>query len=229
MEQFIQDINALIMMANQPVGKQPLINHNVIEKQYIVYYLYRILCKYEQLFTTNLEFSKIRDIYDLLRIPKEKGKGCYPMSQKMTSNDNLLNLILSSIVELFNQLNEELKMTMTNKIFMEFTGFLEKKTLERIIQDLMELHQLVPNLSAPIVKPYMYDKLALNIPTTNTPPANVAAANVAPTNVAPANVAAANVAAANVATANVPLANVVAANVAPANVPPANVPPANTI
>ena len=28
----------------------------------------------------------------------------------------------------------------------------------------MELHQLVPNLSAPIVKPYMYNKLALEVP-----------------------------------------------------------------
>lgn len=167
MDQFIQDVNALIMMSNQPVGKQPLINHNVIEKQYIVYYLYRILCKYEQLFTTNLSYQKVRDVYNLLRIPKQKKKGCYPMSQKMTSNDKLLNLILSSIVELFNQLNENLKMTMTNKYFMEFKDFLSKKTLEKIIQDLMELHQLVPNLAAPIVKPYMYDKLALNIPNLN--------------------------------------------------------------
>lgn len=164
MDQFIQDINALIMISNEPVGKQPLIEHNVIEKQYIVYYLYRIICKYEQLFITNLSYQSVRDIYKLLRIPKEKKRGCYPMSQKMTSNDELLNLILTSMVELFNQLNENLKMTMTNKYFMEFKDFLSKKPLERIIQDLMELHQLVPNLSAPIVKPYMYNKLALNIP-----------------------------------------------------------------
>jgi len=188
MDQFIQDIDALIMMANQPVGKQPLINHNVIEKQYIVYYLYRILCKYEQLFTTNLESWKIRDIYNLLRIPKEKRKGCYPMSQKMTSNDKLLNLILSSIVELFNQLNEDLKMTMTNKYFMEFKEFLSKKTLERIIQDLMELHQLVPNLAAPIVKPYMYDKLSLNIPATNdSVDIDVTSVNDTPVNVTSGN------------------------------------------
>jgi hypothetical protein len=183
MDQFIQDINALIMIANEPVGKQPLIEHNVIEKQYIVYYLYRILCKYEQLFTTNLSYQMVRDIYNLLRIPAEKKKGCYPMSQKMTSNDELLNLILSSMVELFNQLNENLKMTMTNKIFMGFKEFLDKKPLERIIQDLMELHQLVPNLSAPIVKPYMYNKLALNIPDNitsanlNTTSANATSAN----------------------------------------------------
>jgi hypothetical protein len=167
MDTFIQDINALIMIANEPVGKQPLIGHNIIEKQYIVYYLYRILCKYEQLFTTNLSYEKVRDIYDLLRIPKEKKNICYPMSQKMTSNDNLLNVILTGIVELFNQLNENLKMTMTNNYFMEFTEFLNKKPLEKIIQDLMELHQLVPNLSAPIIKPYMYDKLGLNIPNNS--------------------------------------------------------------
>ena len=168
MDQFIQDINALIMISNEPVGKQPLIEHNVIEKQYIVYYLYRIICKYEQLFVTNLSYQVVRDIYKLLRIPEEKKRGCYPMSQKMTSNDELLNLILTSMVELFNQLNENLKMTMTNKYFMEFKDFLSKKPLERIIQDLMELHQLVPNLSAPIVKPYMYNKLALNIPNNQS-------------------------------------------------------------
>jgi hypothetical protein len=187
MDQFIQDVNALIMMSNQPVGKQPLINHNVIEKQYIVYYLYRILCKYEQLFTTNLSYQKVRDVYNLLRIPKQKKKGCYPMSQKMTSNDELLNLILSSMVELFNQLNENLKMTMTNKYFMEFKDFLSKKTLEKIIQDLMELHQLVPNLAAPIVKPYMYDKLALNIPNLNDSKIPNTASATVPATATPAN------------------------------------------
>jgi len=163
MDQFIKDINSLITIAKEPIGKQPLIEHNIIEKQYIVYYLYRILCKYEQLFSTNISFEKVRDIYDLLRIPRSN-KGCYSMTLKMTSNDNLIDIILMGIIELFNQLNENLKMTMTNNHFLKFTEFLKKKKLEVIIHDLMELHQLVPNLSAPIVKPYMYNKLALEVP-----------------------------------------------------------------
>ena len=125
--------------------------------------MYRILCKYEQLFSTNISFEKVRDIYDLLRIPRSN-KGCYSMTLKMTSNDNLIDIILMGIIELFNQLNENLKMTMTNNHFLKFTEFLKKKKLEVIIHDLMELHQLVPNLSAPIVKPYMYNKLALEVP-----------------------------------------------------------------
>ena len=186
MDQFIQDVNALIMISNEPLGKQPLIEHNVIEKQYIVYYLYRIICKYEQLFVTNLSYQVVRDIYKLLRIPEEKKRGCYPMSQKMTSNDELLNLILSSMVELFNQLNENLKMTMTNKYFMEFKDFLSKKTLERIIQDLMELHQLVPNYHS-IVKPYMYNKLVLNVPTTQTNSNTVSSTNTSSANTSSTN------------------------------------------
>ena len=228
MDQFIQDINALIMISNEPVGKQPLIEHNVIEKQYIVYYLYRILCKYEQLFTTNLSYQMVRDIYKLLRIPEEKKKGCYPMSQKMTSNDELLNLILSSMVELFNQLNENLKMTMTNKYFMEFKEFLSKKPLERIIQDLMELHQLVPNLSAPIVKPYMYDKLALNIPnnktTANTPVSGTTIANTPVTGTITANTPVAGT-----TIANTPVAGTIATNTPVAGTIATNTPVAGTI
>jgi len=167
MDQFIQDINSLIYIANEPVGKQPLIEHNIIEKQYIVYYLYRILCKYEELFSTNLSYQKVRDIYDLLRIPNEKKRGCYPMSLKMTSNKKLLDLILTGIIELFNQLNENLKMTMTNNNFLKFTDFLGTKTLEVILKDLIELHQLVPNLSAPIIKPYLYNRINTPITSTN--------------------------------------------------------------
>ena len=72
MDQFIQDINSLITISDEPVTKVKLINNNTIEKQYILYYLYRILCKYEDLFSNTLGYSKVRDIYDLLRIPSNK-------------------------------------------------------------------------------------------------------------------------------------------------------------
>jgi len=160
MDQFIQDINSLITISNEPVTKVKLINNNTIEKQYILYYLYRILCKYEDLFSNTLGYSKVRDIYDLLRIPSNKKQICYPMTLKMTSNDNLLKLILMGIVELFNQLNENLKMSLTNSSFKEFTMFLKTKTLNVIINDIMELHLLLPNLSAPKVKEYMFDRLS---------------------------------------------------------------------
>ena len=45
----------------------------------------------------------------------------------MTPNDNLLKLILMGIVELFNQLNENLKMSLTNSSFKELTMFLKLK------------------------------------------------------------------------------------------------------
>ena len=156
MDQFIKDINSLIKIANDPVGKQPLIEHNTIEKQYIAYYLYRILCKYETLFETTLSYAKIRNIYDLLRIPEKKKRGCYPMAHKMTNDTNLLDIILLGLVELFNQLNENLKMSLTNNNFTKLKNFLATKKLEVIIQDLIDIQHYVPNLAAPAVKPYIY-------------------------------------------------------------------------
>lgn len=156
MDQFIKDINSLIKIANDPVGKQPLIEHNIIEKQYIVYYLYRILCKYETLFETTLSYAKIRNIYDLLRIPEKKKRGCYPMAHKMTNDSNLLDILLLGLVELFNQLNENLKMSLTNNNFTKLKNFLATKKLEVIIQDLIDIQHYVPNLSAPAVKPFVY-------------------------------------------------------------------------
>ena len=156
MDQFIKDINSLIKIANDPVGKQPLIEHNTIEKQYIAYYLYRILCKYETLFETTLSYAKLRNIYDLLRIPEKKKRGCYPMAHKMTNDSNLLDIILLGLVELFNQLNENLKMSLTNNNFTRLKNFLATKKLEVIIQDLIDIQHYVPNLAAPAVKPYIY-------------------------------------------------------------------------
>jgi len=163
MDQFIADINSLIKIANDPVGKQPLIEHNTIEKQYIVYYLYRILCKYETLFETTLSYKKIRDIYDLLRIPEKKNRGCYPMAHKMTNDSNLLDIILLGLVELFNQLNETLKMSFTNNHFSKLKKFIATKPLEVIIQDLIDIQHFVPNLSAPSIKPFeMFKKKKIN-------------------------------------------------------------------
>ena len=74
----------------------------------------------------------------------------------MTNDNNLLDIILLGLVELFNQLNENLKMSLTNNNFTRLKNFLATKKLEVIIQDLIDIQHYVPNLAAPAVKPYIY-------------------------------------------------------------------------
>ena len=78
------------------------------------------------------------------------------MAHKMTNDSNLLDIILLGLVELFNQLNENLKMSLTNNNFTKLKNFLATKKLEVIIQDLIDIQHYVPNLSAPAVKPFVY-------------------------------------------------------------------------
>ena len=46
------------------------------------------------------------------------------MAHKMTNDNNLLDIILLGLVELFNQLNENLKMSLTNNNFTRLKNFL---------------------------------------------------------------------------------------------------------
>lgn len=159
MDQFIKNIYFVLDVVKRKPGKKQIIDHNIIEKQYLTYYLYRILCKYEKMMQYVVSKQKIRNIYNILRIPENYQKTCYPLAHKMTYNDQLLELSILGILDIFREVDNTLKESIGNKQYEELIEFLSEKNLEMILLDLKVLQKLFPNLGVTGVKPYLYDFL----------------------------------------------------------------------
>lgn len=119
-------------------------------KQYLFYYLYRIICKYRKILE-RIDIKEILDkIYDVLNINSYENK-CFPLINRLTDDDKELNvLILGSLSLFYKYFTEEetLPETPDSKNFEDM--ILNKAYEENIIEnDLIKLSLLVPNLSRP--------------------------------------------------------------------------------
>ena len=159
MEDFIKSIKVINELSNKTLPSK-IIEHKVIEKQYIAYYLYRILCKYERLMSSVAPYKKVQEIFFLLKIPLErKTNYCYPMAHKMTRKINKLNDIISKILEIFTIVENTLKISISNYEYKKLEAFLKTKDLETILVDINTLQHLFPNLGVTGVKPYFKNQL----------------------------------------------------------------------
>ena len=120
------------------------------DKQYLFYYLYRIICKYRKVLErVNIE-EILKKIYDVLNINLNDNI-CFPLINRLTDNENDLNYLLLGALSLFYKyFNEEesLSETPDSKNFEDFivTKVYEKNIIEN---DLIKIALLVPNLSRP--------------------------------------------------------------------------------
>jgi len=159
MDKFIKNIYFILDVIKRKPGKREIVDHNIIEKQYLTYYLYRILCKYEKMMQYVVSRKKITDIYTILRIPENYENTCYPLAHKMTYNDQLLELSILGMLDIFKQVDDTLKSSIGNKQYEELIEFISEKDLEMILLDLKVLQKLFPNLGVTGVKPYLYEFL----------------------------------------------------------------------
>ena len=169
-------------------SKKSLAKNSVSEKQYLAYYVYRIWIKYRKLISnvnTPTEFNKI---LSYLEIPSKyyDMEVVYPLVNKMTSNESQLDYVILNIM---NQMNKVAKLyskpetkesPVGNKEKTPDTApkspeydllvnYLEGKNTENIIQDIIQLKLLIPNLARPAQKfdiwgtymPYLTDLDAL--------------------------------------------------------------------
>lgn len=158
MDEFIKNNYYILDIIKEKPTKQEIIDHNVIDKQYLAYYLYRILCKYENMIENSISSrQKINDIYTILRIPTNNLGKCYPMAHKMTYNEQLLDVVILGVLDILKEVDTNLKKSIGNKQYEEFIEFISEKTLEEILLNLKVLQQLFPNLGVTGVKPYIYD------------------------------------------------------------------------
>lgn len=166
MEQFKDNIyNIYDMINNQDTETTlNLINTKTLSKQYLAYYIYRIVIKYIELVESASSSADVLFFMNLLRIPKEHNRLLtYPMAGKMTNDNDNLDMIILGGIDLFDKVKNylnALSQTYANAKFKNFYDFLNEKTLPVIIKDIMDLQKLVPGLSVPIIRPnYFNDKI----------------------------------------------------------------------
>jgi len=136
-----------------------------IEKLYLTYYVYRIWIKYRVSMEAIVGKDEFKHILELLSIPG-KYHGIYisyPMSNKMPVNEKQLDLILFQMLQ---QLHKSVDVyskqaggTGNYKEFETLAEYLTGKSIENIIQDILQIKMLVPNLAKPSEDFVSWDKI----------------------------------------------------------------------
>jgi hypothetical protein len=161
MDNFKTNIYNIYELIKSDTTRKSLINTQVLSKQYLAYYIYRIITKYIRLIETAVSKEDIEFIFKLLRIPASHDiTKPYSMVGKLTSESEHLDLIILGGLDMFDKIDNYLKtLNKKNKQdkYGEFYEFLEDKTLENIVSDLMNLQKLLPGLSVPIIRPNYFN------------------------------------------------------------------------
>ena len=158
MEKFTNDIYGVYELINEGKNSKSIINITIISKQYLAYYLYRIITKFMNIVEIAIPSKDINTLLKLLRIPKEHDKlKNYPMAGKMTNDEELLNLIILSAIDTLNKVDKYIKTLPNDTGHSTLYEFIKQKDLPIIIQDLIDLQKLVPGLSVNAIRPSYID------------------------------------------------------------------------
>jgi hypothetical protein len=158
MEKFTNDIYGVYELINEGKETKSIINVVVLSKQYLAYYLYRIMTKLMNAVDVAIPSKDVKTVLQLLRIPKEHDKTkVYPMAGKMTNDEELLNLIILSIIDILNKTDKYIQSLPSTRGYGVIYEFIKLKDLPVIIQDLIDLQKLVPGLSVSAIRPNYID------------------------------------------------------------------------
>ena len=161
MEEFKNNIYNIYDMINNQENETSLIKTKILSKQYLAYYIYRIITKYMTLIEESSSSADVDFLLTLLRIPKEHNRMLnYPMAGKMPNENDKLDMIILGGIDLFDKLDNylnALNQAFSNRKYHNFYVFLKEKKLQVIIRDIMDLQKLLPGLSVPIIRPNYFD------------------------------------------------------------------------
>ena len=137
---------------------QSIINVKTISKQYLAYYIYRIITKYLHIIEEIVKGSDFDELYTLLRIPASHNRILnYPLAGKMTNDEQILDMIILRGIDMIDKLNKNIINKTDNKKYEDFLNFIEQKELPIIVQDLIDLQKLIPGLSVSAIRPNYLD------------------------------------------------------------------------
>ena len=146
METFIETIKKIKGdIEKQKEHQSLLIDNTVIQKQYLVYYVYRIICQHFTFFKSLALTSSIKDINEKLEISSQFKYVCYPLANRMTTNETKLDEIFQTMIDMFNTTTSKMKELKRDDENLQ--TYLNKKNYDTIITDIKELIRFVPNLS----------------------------------------------------------------------------------
>lgn len=158
MDKFTNDIYGIYELINNNKNTKTIINISIISKQYLAYYLYRIIIKFINVIEMAIPSKDIMTLFKLLRIPKEHDKRKnYPMAGKMTNDEELLNLIILSSIDILTKVDKYIQTLSNNANYTNIYEFIKLKELPIIIQDLIDLQKLIPGLSVSAIRPNYID------------------------------------------------------------------------
>jgi hypothetical protein len=126
-----------------------------IEKMYLTYYVYRIWIKYRRAIENAVGKSEFQNILELLGLPAKYYTVyiSYPMANKMPVNEKQLDLVLFTMLQQLHKAagiyEKQPGGTGDYNQFVKLTNYLLGKSLENIIQDILQIKMLVPNLAKP--------------------------------------------------------------------------------
>lgn len=150
-ELFISEISKIQDNIEKSEDKYDLLQDSKVRnKQYLFYYLYRIICTYrKELERVDVE-ELINNIYDLINVKGSKYK-CFPLSSKLTTDEKILDqLILASLSVFYKYSQDSSKLSKTPQS-KNFDDFIISKMYKDdiVVNDLIKLSLLLPNLSRP--------------------------------------------------------------------------------
>ena len=158
MDKFTNYIYGVYELINEGKETKSIINVTVISKQYLAYYLYRIITKFMNVIEVAIPSKDINTVLKLLRIPKEHDRRKnYPMVGKMTNDEELLNLIILSCIDILTKVDKYIQTLPNDAGYSAIYAFIKLKELPIIIQDLIDLQKLVPGLSVSAIRPNYID------------------------------------------------------------------------
>ena len=150
-----------------------ILNNTVLEKQYLAYYVYRIWMKYKKLMIKINGKTDFEEILRIMEIPIRYFKLdiTYPMTNKMTNNEKKLDKVILKILKQFNNVEQiygqQEGTGPTEKEYDSLKELVKYKSMENILQDIMQLKILIPNLSRPSSRYDIWGKVNDILPGDN--------------------------------------------------------------
>ena len=160
MDIFTNDLYSIFELINNNDESKTFMNIKTISKQYLAYYIYRVITKYYKIVELGLSTGDINEFMTYLRIPKEHNRLLnYPLAGKLTNDSKILDMIILKGIDILIKTDKYIKSLPSNVTkYDDLYIFFKQKELTVIIQDLIDLQTLLPGLSVPEIRPnYLVD------------------------------------------------------------------------
>jgi len=160
MDIFTNDLYSIFELINNNDESKTFMNIKTISKQYLAYYIYRVITKYYKIVELGLSTGDINEFMTYLRIPKEHNRLLnYPLAGKLTNDSKILDMIILKGIDILIKTDKYIKSLPSNVTkYDDLYTFFKQKELTVIIQDLIDLQTLLPGLSVPEIRPnYLVD------------------------------------------------------------------------